>query len=384
MPPPGDPPRLASGDSLAAWCERLARYYLRAAACPRMTGNGFVDHLLDEVAQRRLDALVIPVLKFCDTYHLAVDSLRRRLPAGFPLLLVEGDLTTGFGEQAVTRLEALVEQLHDGSGGGDAGRARATRRLAVGVDVGSTQVKAVLADDALQVLGAYLRPTTGRMSEACADAIEQLLGRAGISRDRVASVGVTGYGRKSVASDHVATEISCHARGVARFDPRPLTVVDVGGQDSKVIVTDGRGGVVRFTMNDKCAAGTGRFLDSMVRALALDFDAFSRLSIEAGREVPVSSMCSVFAESEVISLTARGEPLSGIARGINASIARRIGGMVRRLDGRPPFVLTGGVSQVAGFVRELERELGAEVEVLEYSPYAGAVGAALHALEAAG
>jgi predicted CoA-substrate-specific enzyme activase len=136
-------------------------------------------------------------------------------------------------------------------------------------------------------------------------------------------------------------------------------------------------------MNDKCAAGTGRFIEGIVRALDLDFDRFSALSHQAEREVPITSMCSVFAESEVISLSARGEPLAGIVRGINASIARRVAGMVRRIDGAPPFVLTGGVSQVSGFVLELERELNAPVRTLEHSLHAGAVGAAVVALEGA-
>jgi predicted CoA-substrate-specific enzyme activase len=369
------------GEGIAAFCERIAEHHLRNAVCPRMAGSSrLVEFIAAEIAAQRLSALVVPVLKFCDGYHLAADDLKRRLPEGFPILLVEGDLTAGFGEQTVTRLEAFVEGLR-GEEPGRAMAAVARERLVVGVDVGSTQVKAVLLDDGGNVAGVFIRPTTGRMADASEDAIGKLLSAAGVGRSAIAHVGATGYGRKSVSSDAVATEISCHARGVSRFFPEPATVIDVGGQDSKVIVTDGAGRVVRFTMNDKCAAGTGRFIDGIVRALDLDFARFSRLALEARAEVPVTSMCSVFAESEVISLSARGEPLSGIARGINASIARRVAGMVHRVDGAAPFVLTGGVSQIPGFVRELERELGSEVRVLEYAPYAGAIGAAMLARE---
>jgi predicted CoA-substrate-specific enzyme activase len=210
----------------------------------------------------------------------------------------------------------------------------------------------------------HVRPTTGRVADSSAAAVEQLLNDAGMSRGEIGAFGVTGYGRKAVTGDVTATEISAHARGVSRFVPSCATVIDVGGQDSKVILIDEHGTVRRFTMNDKCAAGTGRFIDSTIRALELDFARFAELSLGASREVPITSMCSVFAESEVVSLTARGEPLSGIARGIHASIARRLSGM-----------------QNPGLVRELERELEAEVCVLEYSPYAGAIGAAILALE---
>jgi predicted CoA-substrate-specific enzyme activase len=383
MPVPRPLPRDLFEDDVEHFCTRLATHYLRAAACPRMMGTAFADFLATQVADARLEGLVVPVLKFCDGYHLAVEMLRGKLPHGFPILLVEGDLTAGFGEQTVTRLEAFVESLGDaGTHDTRSPAGAASSRLAVGVDVGSTQVKAVLMD-ANRLTCTFIRPTTARMTESSADATAQLLRKAGIARGDVAALGVTGYGRKSVASDAMATEISCHARGVNRFFPEPATVIDVGGQDSKVIVTDGQGRVVRFTMNDKCAAGTGRFIDAMVRALDLDFVGFSTLSLEAEAEVPVTSMCSVFAESEVISLSARGETMAGIARGINASIARRVAGMVRRIDGGPPFVLTGGVSQIPGFVRELERELDAPVRVFEHALHAGAIGAALVALESA-
>ncbi len=381
MAVPGSLPAGWLDGGLDAACHQLAAHYLRSAACPRMLGTGFADYLVSEVKSRALGALVVPVLKFCDFYHVSVDATRKRLPAGFPVLVVEGDLAAGFGEQAVTRLEAFMEPLRAREATapaafGDAG-------FVVGVDVGSTQVKAVLVNRQRDVVCTSVRPTTGRVADASSAAVAQLLARAGIERRAVITTGVTGYGRKSVAADAIATEISCHARGVACFFPEPATVIDVGGQDCKVIVTDGSGRVVRFAMNDKCAAGTGRFIEGMIRALDLDFTRFSSMSLEAEAEVPVTSMCSVFAESEVVSLSSRGEPLAGIVRGINASIARRLAGMVRRVAGVPPFVLTGGVSQISGFVRELERELDAPVRTLEHSLHAGAVGAAMLALEAA-
>jgi predicted CoA-substrate-specific enzyme activase len=370
--------QLCESASVAEFCERLAARYLQSAVCPRMVGEAFVRFLASEIATRQLAGLVVPVLKFCDTYHLAVERLKARLPGGFPVLLVEGEVTAGFAEQTVTRLEAFMEQLKreprgrtEGTGG----------RCAVGVDVGSTLVKAVLVDAKMEILHTHVRGTTGRVAESSEQAVAQVLAAAGLDRGQVSAFGVTGYGRKAVAADTTATEICTHARGVNRFFPARATVIDVGGQDSKVILVDARGAVVRFTMNDKCAAGTGRFIEATIRALDLDFERFAALSLAATREVPVTSMCSVFAESEVISLTARGEPLSGIARGIHASIARRLAGMVRRVEGQPPFVITGGASQDRGLVRELGRELGAEVTVLEYSPYAGAIGAAILALE---
>jgi predicted CoA-substrate-specific enzyme activase len=382
MAVPGPLPDSLLEGSIHDFCRRLAAHYLGSAVCPRMMTTRMTESLAAEVAARRLAALVVPVLEFCDGYHLAVDDLLRCLPAGFPLLLVEGDLTSGFGEQTVTRLEAFMERVR-----GDIGKRPARpvdrSRYVVGIDVGSTQVKAVLMDAEGRLAGTSLCPTGGRMVESSRDAVAQLLSRAGVDRAAVAAVSATGYGRKSVACDATRTEIACHARGVSRTVTGPVTVIDIGGQDSKVIVTGGNGQVLRFSMNDKCAAGTGRFIDAMVRTLGLDMGRFSALSLEAAAEVPVTSMCSVFAESEVISLTARSEPLSGVARGINASIARRVAGMVRRAAGAPPFVLTGGVSQIPGFVSELERELGEPVRVFEHALHAGAIGAAMLVIESA-
>lgn len=378
---PGPLPENLLAGGIDDFCVRLAGHYLASACCPRMMTTRFADFLSAEVAARQLSALVVPVLTFCDGYHLAVDGLERRLPAGFPILLVEGDLASLFGEQAVTRLEAFMERVSGGVRGTIS--KRAAGGFVVGVDVGSTQVKAVLLDPEGRVAGTSICPTGGRMLDSARDAVARLLSGAGVERAAITAVSATGYGRKSVECDAMETEIACHARGVTRFLAGPVTVIDIGGQDSKVIVTDGEGRVLRFSMNDKCAAGTGRFIDAMVRTLGLDLARFSALSLEAEAEVPVTSMCSVFAESEVISLTARSEPLSGVARGINASIARRVAGMVRRVDGRPPFVLTGGVSQIAGFVNELERELGDRVQVFEHALHAGAIGAGMLVLGSA-
>jgi len=191
----------------------------------------------------------------------------------------------------------------------------------------------------------------------------------------------TGYGRDNIKGcDATVTEISCHALGAHHRLRRGATLIDVGGQDSKAIKIDEKGNVVRFAMNDKCAAGTGRFLEVMAQKLEVSLEAFSTLAMEARSSVPISSMCSVFAESEVISLIAEGKPKDGIARGVHKAIAERTTALCRRVAGEPPYYMAGGVAKNGGLVQELSRSLGSEVKVLDDPQFSGALGAAIVAL----
>jgi len=161
------------------------------------------------------------------------------------------------------------------------------------------------------------------------------------------------------------------------LQPQAATIIDIGGQDSKAIRIDERGNVLRFAMNDKCAAGTGRFLESMVARMNITFAEFSALSLRADRPTPISSMCSVFAESEVVSLMTKGIPAGSIARGLNFAIAERVGSLVRKVQGEAPFILTGGLSLNAGFTGELENMLDCRVTIFPQAQLAGAIGAAV-------
>jgi len=177
--------------------------------------------------------------------------------------------------------------------------------------------------------------------------------------------------------DKAMTEIICHGAGAHYLNPRARSVIDIGGQDSKAIVLDEKGKVKNFAMNDKCAAGTGRFLEVMARALEVDLNGFGALSLKACDPSRISSLCTVFAESEVISLISKGEKRENIIAGIHESIAARIAAMANRLRISPLVVMTGGVAKNIGVVKALEKKIGMAVEVSEYAQVNGAIGAAI-------
>jgi predicted CoA-substrate-specific enzyme activase len=193
----------------------------------------------------------------------------------------------------------------------------------------------------------------------------------------------TGYGRLKVsfANDNVS-EITCHARGAHWLNPAVRTVVDIGGQDCKVMSIDDKGRVVEFAMNDRCAAGTGRFFEAMARVLGVGLEGISSLENQGAAPATISSQCSVFAESEVVTLINEGIDLANIIAGINHAVAKRLCAMVRRIGLAKELALTGGCSKNEGLAKALEEKLGVKVEMLPQDPQiAGAVGAALIARE---
>jgi predicted CoA-substrate-specific enzyme activase len=249
--------------------------------------------------------------------------------------------------------------------------------ITAGIDVGSITTKAaVLADG--KILGTRVI-FTGYNSEAAGGKVyEELLEEIRLERSAVGRVVSTGYGRRSVKfMDKSLTEIICHGTGAHYLNPHVRSVIDIGGQDSKAILLDEKGKVKNFAMNDKCAAGTGRFLEVMARALEVDLDGFGALSLKAVNPSGISSLCTVFAESEVISLISRGESRENIIAGIHESIAARIAAMANRVGLIPPVVMTGGVAKNIGVVAALEKKIGMTIEVSEYAQVNGAIGAAV-------
>jgi predicted CoA-substrate-specific enzyme activase len=249
--------------------------------------------------------------------------------------------------------------------------------ITAGIDIGSISTKAAIMDDGL-LLGAKVI-STGYQAELSGNKVfDEILSELGIARNRVERIVATGYGRKSMAAaDKAVTEIMCHAAGAYYLDSRIRSIIDIGGQDSKAIVMDDKGKVVNFVMNDKCAAGTGRFLEVMAGALEVDLIQFGDLSLLADRPSKISSLCTVFAESEVISLIAKGEKRENIIAGIHDSICARVSAMIMRIGVRQPVMITGGVAKNAGVVRALEKMIHAAVEVSPYAQENGAIGAAL-------
>jgi len=249
--------------------------------------------------------------------------------------------------------------------------------ITAGVDIGSITTKAaVLRDGAL--LGTKVGFTGYNSELAGSSILSELLRELGIDISGVDRIVSTGYGRNSVKfAQKSLTEITCHGAGARFLNPRAMTVIDIGGQDSKVILLDADGKVKNFVMNDKCAAGTGRFLEVMARALEADLDRFGSLAGQSQRPSQISSLCTVFAESEVISLISRGERREDIIAGIHESIASRIGAMAGRMGITPPVVMTGGVAKNQGVVKALENRIGFPLEISKYPQENGAIGAAV-------
>jgi len=252
--------------------------------------------------------------------------------------------------------------------------------ITAGIDIGSISTKATVLSDG-KLLGTRLI-FTGYNAEAAGRAVfEELLKELGLERSAIRRVISTGYGRNSVKFvDKAVTEITCHGAGAHYLDPLVRSIIDIGGQDSKAIVIDGKGKVKNFAMNDKCAAGTGRFLEVMARALEVDLEVFGNLSLRAGNPSKISSLCTVFAESEVISLISKGESRENIIAGIHESIAARVAAMANRVGMIPPLVMTGGVAKNAGMVKALEKKLGFSILVSGYAQVNGAIGAAVLAM----
>ena len=304
---------------------------------------------------------------------------------GLPFVELHGDCIdrTQFGwGQMRTRLEGFIELMARKRRGPElSGVNRGERGYYLGVDIGSLTAKAVLvnqdgavSDKWLLFTGSSSKRTMARLRERVLDAPEY--------QNRIRSCVATGYGRSAVDfAEEEITEISCHARGMAEIIPGVRTIVDIGGQDTKAVSVDGNGGVQRFVMNDKCAAGTGRFLELMARTLEVDIEELGPLALKAGDPASISSLCSVFAESEVVSLIAEDTEPERIARGVCRSVAQRTKTMLDRVGARREIAMSGGVSYNVGVVRELERVAGARIRVPREPQMIGAYGAALLAVE---
>ncbi len=246
-----------------------------------------------------------------------------------------------------------------------------------GVDVGAITAKAAILDAGVLLATAVILAGYDRAAAAL-QVLDQALAQARLTREQIGCLIGTGYGRVQVAgADRTVTEITCHAKGAYYLCPDVRTVIDIGGQDSKGIAIGANGRVLDFVMNDKCAAGTGRFLEVMAHALEADLADFGALALSAPARAKISSTCTVFAESEVITHLGHGTPRPEIVAGIHESIAARIATMLGRIPIKDVVVLTGGVSHNAGVVRMLEEKLGHDIVVPEQAQLAGAIGAAL-------
>ena len=253
----------------------------------------------------------------------------------------------------------------------------------LGIDIGSTASKCVMLADGKDIVAKSLI-SVGAGTSGPQRAIDEVLESAGKKREEMAFVLATGYGRNSLMNyaDKQMSELSCHAKGAHFLFPDVHTVIDIGGQDVKILqIEDGI--MTNFAMNDKCAAGTGRFLDVMARVLEVDMKDLGRLGAMSTKYVGISSTCTVFAESEGISQLSMGTDKCDIINGIHKSVAGRVAGLAHRIGVRDQVVMTGGVAQNQGVVKALQDELGHEIHTSPLTQYNGALGAALFAFDKA-
>jgi len=244
-----------------------------------------------------------------------------------------------------------------------------------GVDIGSTMTKVVILDEV--VLASVIGPTGAEHRRLANKVMEEALERANISFDELSYIVATGYGRINVPfADKQITEITCHAKGVATLFPTARIAIDIGGQDAKGIkISNGK--VIDFVMNDKCAAGTGRFLEVIADTLGLKLEEMGELSLKSKTKVKISSTCTVFAEQEVVSRIAEGVQIEDILAGLHDAIASRVYRMAEKLKIEPDVVLTGGVAKNVGVVKAMEQYVGFPILVPEEPLLTGAIGAAI-------
>ncbi len=248
--------------------------------------------------------------------------------------------------------------------------------ISIGIDVGSVAAKAA-AYNGEKIVETALLPTGWSPRESGEQLLKDIMGKLNITKNDISTIVGTGYGRVSLSFiDKKVTEITCHGRGAHHINPNIRTVIDIGGQDSKVIKLNNKGAVIDFLMNDKCAAGTGRFLQVMANALEVDVGDLSQLANEI-EPANINSMCTVFAESEVVSLMAEGASKGAIASGLLHSVCNKTYSLVGRIGAEDTVFFSGGVSRNRKLGKLLSNKLGVEVISSDESQFIGAIGAAI-------
>ena len=364
------PPETDDFDELMEW---YAGELLGQVPCMRMMDNTGRKRLFNDPD---LKGIIYHTVKFCDFYSFEYAQVKQNLAV--PLLKIESDYTLQSSGQLLTRLEAFAESIDMTRCEGK--EKKMGKGYFAGIDSGSTSTDVVILDREDQMVTGIILPTGAGAAIGAERALEQALEEAHLSREDIDAIVTTGYGRTAISEgDKSITEITCHARGAHFLDPSVRTVIDIGGQDSKGIRLDESGNVVNFVMNDKCAAGTGRFLEMMARTMEMNLDEMSKAGLSYQEDITISSMCTVFAESEVVSLIAQNKPTDDIVHGLNKAVATKTVSLVKRVGGEERYMMTGGVSKNLGLVKTLEEKLGAPLVVSDRAQLCGALGAALFA-----
>ena len=338
--------------------KEYARGLLSQFPCMRMEQAANRDELIRRYADS-VDGIIYHTVQFCDNYAYEYAWLKDWLKK--PLLLLETDYTKQSYGQILTRIEAFLESLQKENmqkkGRKPAKKMEGKNRMYVlGIDSGSTSTNAVIMDQDRKMKAFSVVRTGAKSGESAEKVLEDVLEKAGLSREDISWIVSTGYGRVSIPfADENVTEISCHGKGAHYFNPQIRTILDIGGQDSKAIKLSENGEVKDFVMNDKCAAGTGRFLEMIARTLEVSLDELGAIALTSTEEIEITSMCSVFAESEVISLIANNKEKNDISNGVCNAIAGKAYGLLRRVGLEPGFMMTGGVAKNPGVVRAVEK-----------------------------
>lgn len=358
----------------------LAEAYLKRVPCARNSGGvqRRFDFIKNLISSYRIHGIVYHTIKFCELYGVEQAIVSKKLE-GFPFVFIETDYSSLSIGQIRTRIEAFVESI-----------IRKKKPFIIskkpeffaGIDSGSTSTNMVIIDREKNIVGFKTIPTGASSLKTSQRVFEELTSHLKLPKEKISYIVATGYGRVVIPfANEIITEISCHAKGTHHLFPQVRTIIDIGGQDSKVIRINEKGDVIKFVMNDKCAAGTGRFLEVMSKVLQVPLDEMGKLSLEATEVVPITSICTVFAESEVISLIAEGKPTSGILAGVHSSIASRVVSMMERIGKEPEYAMTGGVARNIGVVKAIESRIGRKLLIHSTPEIVGALGAALFAYE---
>lgn len=337
-----------------------------------------------------LKGIIYHTIKFCDYYGFEYASIKKNIKV--PLLKIETDFTSQSAGQLLTRIQAFSETIEGSEdmdpGTGISEEARKKMKSGVyyvaGIDSGSTSTDVVILDQNGKIKSTMIIPTGGGAMMSAEKSLAAAVEKAGIQEEDIVRIVTTGYGRAYIDSgDDSITEITCHAKGAHYLNPNVRTIIDIGGQDIKAISIDEHGAVTNFLMNDKCAAGTGRFLEMMARTLGLSLEEMSIKGLEWKENIVISSMCTVFAESEVVSLVAQNKNVADIIHGLNVSVASKVGALAARLGKKNPgeYMMTGGVAKNQGIINALEEKLEAKLYICDEAQLCGALGAALFAYE---
>lgn len=347
--------------------------------CMRMEAAAGREELITRYGDSA-DGIIYHTVQFCDNYSYEYAWLKQRIHK--PMLQLETDYTKQSYGQVLTRIEAFLESLTPAAKPSAIRKGENQKMYVMGIDSGSTSTNAVIMNDEREIVASCVVRTGAKSGDSANRILQEILKKAGLARQDIAWIVSTGYGRVSITfADENVTEISCHGRGAHYFNPSVRTILDIGGQDSKAIRLNADGEVADFVMNDKCAAGTGRFLEMIARTLEMDIDDLGPAALQSTEEIEITSMCSVFAESEVISLIANNKEKTDIANGVCRAIANKSYSLLKRAGMEEAFMMTGGVAKNPGVVRAVEDKIQASLYICPEPEIVGATGAALYALD---